>query len=144
MKGIIHYSINYEKLEIVSSVMDLSVLIDVNLSYKQHINLILASANKSLGFVIRNTRHFKNIDVIIKWYNALVRSKLEYAAIVWSPYRQVLIDNVEHLQNQFLCYLYFKLFCEVYPFGFSTEILRDLFHIPALHFKQCIYLGIRL
>ena len=33
-------------------------------------------------------------------YRALIRPKLEYASVVWSPWQQFLVDNIEKVQRR--------------------------------------------
>ncbi|KAL1446175.1 hypothetical protein WDU94_003691 [Cyamophila willieti] len=61
-----------------------------------------------LGFVIRNTQEFKNIDTIKTLYNAYVRSLLETNSSVWSPQYECHIRSLEQIQHKFLHYLSYK------------------------------------
>ena len=58
----------------------------------------VASATKTMGFLRRNLalapRHTKEVA-----FKALVRSQLEYAAPIWSPYRKLQIQEVEKVQR---------------------------------------------
>ncbi|KAI5631806.1 hypothetical protein NE865_15475 [Phthorimaea operculella] len=51
----------------------------------------------------------------ITLYNALVRSKLEFGAMVWNPHETKYSTMLEKIQNKFLRYLYLKMY-GVYPF----------------------------
>jgi hypothetical protein len=48
----------------------------------------------SLSVLYLNEHNFKYL------FQALVRPHLEYAAAVWSPYKQYDIDNIENVQRK--------------------------------------------
>jgi hypothetical protein len=124
--------INNKPLEQVYQVKDLGIWLDHKLTYKDHINYVINDANKLLGFVIRSTKHFNNIELIKLLFFSLVRSKIEYGIIVWFPYQQKAIQDLEIIQNKFLRYLYFKKFNVSCPRGFSTSELRNLFGVLSI------------
>ena len=88
------YHIDDDKLEQISCVRDLGVILDRSLSFDSHIDRICSSCHSILGFIKRRAREF-DISLTKMLYCSLVRSKLEYASIVWSPYTSGKIGNVE-------------------------------------------------
>lgn len=99
-----------------SDFKDLGVCFDGKLRFDVHIDTIVKKAFKTLGFVIRTCRKFHNPDTIIYLYNALVRTQLEYASPIWSPYYKEYIVRLERVQRRFTRYLFKK------------------FHIPYLEY----------
>jgi len=93
------YSINNEKLEQVCSIKDLGISIDSNMSFEKHTSQIVNDAYKKLGFIIRNAKCFNNIYCISVLYNSMVRSKLEYASVIWSPRYQSQQKRIEQIQK---------------------------------------------
>jgi hypothetical protein len=81
------------------------VLFDNKLSFTGHINSVIKKSWKTYGYIIRNTRDFSNISTLIHLFQSFVRSKLEYASIVWFPHHAVHIAGIEHLQRRFLKYV---------------------------------------
>ena len=78
---------------------DLEVHIDKNLPFEQHRQNITSAGNRIVGMIRRTFSHidrttFKCI------YKGLIRSKLEYAAPVWSPKRAWEIDLIEGVQRK--------------------------------------------
>ena len=77
----------------------LGVTLQSNLKWNKHIEEIIASANSILGLLRRNIKvaptHVKDLT-----YRALIRPKLEYASVVWSPWQQFHIDNIEKVQRR--------------------------------------------
>ena len=63
-----------------------------------HINKICKKVNASLGFLRRNLRHLPTTCKKTA-YLALVRSVLEYGAIVWDPHTKKDIDQLERVQR---------------------------------------------
>ena len=56
-------------------------------------------------------------------YSALVRSRMEYASIVWSPYTNSRIDPIESVQKQFLLFALRNLGFSGYRLPKYEEIL---------------------
>jgi hypothetical protein len=62
------------------------------------------SSFKSLGFVLRNGREFSDVDTLKLLYFTYVRSRLEYASIVWSPMYGVIINYCTIVGGCALCF----------------------------------------
>ena len=60
---------------------------------------LLVATNSILGLLRRN---IKVASTYVKdlAYRALIRPKLEYASVVWSPWQQFLVDNIEKVQRR--------------------------------------------
>lgn len=75
------------------------------MTWNNHINHILASANRSLGFLKRNLRqapaHLRKLA-----YTTLIRPKLEYASAIWDPHHSYLITDLEALQNRAVRFIF--------------------------------------
>jgi len=74
----------YKKIDCIK---DLGILIDSQLTFKDHIQDKINKAYSMIGLLKRN---FINMDckTFILLYKALVRPHLEYANSVWSPYKK--------------------------------------------------------
>ncbi|KAI5646417.1 hypothetical protein NE865_01350 [Phthorimaea operculella] len=86
-----------------------------DLSFKTHITEICSKAFRNLGFILRQTCDFDNVAAVKSLYNALVRSRLEFGAMVWNPHQEKYTSMVEKLQNKFARALYLRQY-GVYPF----------------------------
>jgi hypothetical protein len=64
-------------------------------------------------------------------YNALVRCKLEYNALVWHLPEKCYILMVEKVQKAFLRSLFYKEY-GYYPFMFRTELFLDMIGYNSL------------
>lgn len=100
------YKINNEKLIKVEQIRDLGVLFSSDLSFVSHINQITNKAKSLLGFIKRNTRDFHDPYTLKSLYTSLVRSVLEYASVLWTPYYEVHSSKIESIQKQFLEYAF--------------------------------------
>ena len=93
------YQIDGEILQQVDSNPYLGLTISEDLQWKTHITNMTKKANSSLGFLRRNLKYCsedcKRLSNI-----ALVRSILEYGAVVWDPYQSRDIIAVEKVQRQ--------------------------------------------
>ena len=68
------------------------------MDWGQHISDISSKATKTLGFLGRNLA-FATTGTKEVAYITLVRPKLEYAALFWSPYSKPQINQVEKVQS---------------------------------------------
>ena len=75
---------------------------------------MLKDSFKVLGFIIRNTREFRNPDCLNMLFHTMVLAKLEYCSVIWFPIYTCHVNDIEKLQRRFLKFLAFK--CDgVYP-----------------------------
>jgi hypothetical protein len=72
------------------------------------------------------------ISTLIHLFQSFVRSKLEYASIIWFPHHAVHIASIEHLQRRFLKYLCFREDERYPPIGYSQTILLERFSFKTL------------
>lgn len=89
-------------------VRDLGVYFDCKLNFDHHITLKCNEAMKMLGFLKRTCYFFKDKIAIMTLYNSYVRSKLEYASLVWEPFYENQKLQIERVQKKFLRYFIWK------------------------------------
>jgi len=118
--GIIHYGkhnthISYKlgDKDISSNnlIKDLGVIFQDDLSFKEHINKIVASANSKLG-IIRNTFHEITKDNFIVLYKSFVRPILEYCCTTWAPHFVMFHNDIEKVQRR------------------ATKLVKGIAHLP--------------
>lgn len=102
------YSIGNENLNYSAVIKDLGVWFDEKLSFAEHVARISLKGLNILGFVTRNCRGL-SLSVAKLLYISLVRSNMEYATVVWSPFYQTHKDTLERVQNRFLRYAGLRL-----------------------------------
>lgn len=96
------YVMETELLERVTSICDLGVTIDSKIRFNEHVVITAARAFSVLGFIRRHASGFTDIYALRTLYCSLVRSILEYAAPVWSPYYVAHILTIERVQKKFV------------------------------------------
>ena len=70
----------------------------------KHIDTVISKARATLGLVKFFSRGFNNSRATKTLYCTLVRSLLEYAALVWSPVAACHINRLESIQKQFVLF----------------------------------------
>lgn len=132
------YSVVGEELERPGSLKDLGVIFDPMLTFVEHINKVVLEAGRILGFVVRNCRNFDDSRVFKTLFFSYVRSKLEYASLIWNPYYACHVNNIERIQKRFLKYLTFKL-DGVYPErGIEYNALLNRYNFTTLERRRII------
>lgn len=98
------YSLLNTSLIRVTNIKDLGILLDSQMTFKLHYDLVVSKSLKMLGFIKRRASEFQNLWVTKTLYCSLVRSTLEYGCVVWSPYHQVHASALESIQKKFLLF----------------------------------------
>ena len=103
-KSLFHYQLNGTILKHVTNNPYLGILFSQDLSWSDHITKISKKANSTLGFLQRN---LKNCPRKCKQaaYLSLIRSVLEYGAILWDPHLQKDVDMLERVQRKALRFI---------------------------------------
>ncbi|KAL1448429.1 hypothetical protein WDU94_013865 [Cyamophila willieti] len=103
-----NYKIYEHVLSRKTTIKDLGVYLDHDLKFSSHIDNVVSKGYRNLGFIQRNSRHFKNPKTYKTLYCSLVRSSLEYCSTLWSPHYITDIEIIEKIQKKFLRSLGFK------------------------------------
>lgn len=98
------YSFGGHKLISVDTFLDLGILLDQRLNFRQHISLTVNKAYGALGFMKRWSKEFSDPLVTKRLYTSLVRCILEYGSIIWNPVYNIHINLIESVQKQFLLF----------------------------------------
>ena len=77
---------------------DIGVIIDSNLEFDKHVYFKVHKANSTMA-VIRRSCQKLDEDMFVPLYKALVRTHLDYACCIWSPYKQKYKDALENVQR---------------------------------------------
>lgn len=103
-KNPIHYNYRLMDTEIerVNQIKDLGVILDSQLTSKQHVSYVVDKASRTLGCIFRIAKNFTDIYCIKSLYCSLSRSILEYCCEVWSPNYNNGIERIESVQRRFL------------------------------------------
>lgn len=93
------YTIADHELSRESSVRDLGVTIETNLSWNKHIQSSVAKANRTMGCVKRAVGYHVEEKVKKQLYCSLVRPQLEYCSPLWNGTTRKNTFHVERLQR---------------------------------------------
>ena len=88
------------KLDRVDVEKDLGILVTHNLSWNNHVDVVSSTAQKMLNVLYRTCKDINDISTKKLLYIAWVRSRLEYASVVWSPHAKRNINNLEQVQHR--------------------------------------------
>jgi hypothetical protein len=66
------YTITGTKLEEVSTIKDLGVVMDSKLRFSSYLDNIISESIKSLGFILRSSNDFKNPSTVVVLYNSYI------------------------------------------------------------------------
>ena len=91
-------NVNHE-LEYITEEKDIGVIIDCKLEFDKHVNFKINKASGIMA-VIRRSFITLNESNFVPLYKALVRSHLDYASHIWSPYKQKYKDALENVQRR--------------------------------------------
>jgi hypothetical protein len=97
-----HLKVNGSILSRRESIKDLGVIFDSKLSFVEHIGTIAGTAFRALGFVLRISKEFSDVETLKLLYITYVRSRLEYASLVWPPIYDVHSSLIQLVQRSFL------------------------------------------
>lgn len=85
-------------------VRDLGVLVDQKFTLIAHMERSITRARQSMGYIKSVSKGQFDTRALVVLYNAYVRSKLGFASVIWDPYQQNYIDDIESVQKQFVLY----------------------------------------
>lgn len=132
------YNMNNVNLEPVTTVEDLGILFDTKLSFNDQLTHTVKQSHKTLGFILRNSRHFKCKKTLVMLFTSFVRSKFDYCSVVWCPYYVKFIHMVERVQMKFIKFANFIL---VNQFTSNSNYLQNLtsFNLMSLYNRRVFF-----
>ncbi|XP_068712151.1 uncharacterized protein [Montipora foliosa] len=93
------YTLNGSQIMSVTTEKDLGVHVSTKLSWNNHIDVTISKANKMLSMIKRTCTNECDQKTLVILYKSLVRSRLEYASQVWSPFTKEKITALERVQR---------------------------------------------
>jgi hypothetical protein len=113
-------------------IKDLGVHIDSKLHFHQHVDFLFSHAMKLLGLTRTITFSFSTLDSSLMLYIAIVRSKLEYASVVWNSITNTDSNKLERLQRTFSALCHNRVFQDVDYHYINT---LDKLNLQTLHVR---------
>ena len=103
------YRIENSLINRTERIKDLGILFDTKLQFIEHIHEMVSKSFRTYGFIYRNCRDFTYTRTLCSLFFSLVRSQLEYGALIWFPIYQIHIQHIEHVQRVFFNFYAFYL-----------------------------------
>ena len=97
---------------------DLGVKFSADMKVSEQCRIAVSKGNKILG-LIRRTIMYKEKQLIIPLYKAIVRPHLEYCIQAWRPYHKKDIDKLEKIQRRAT-----KMISELRDFSYESRLLQ--------------------
>ena len=91
-------NVNHELEYNITEEKDIGVIIDCKLKFDKHVNFKINNASGIMA-VIRRYFITLNESNFVPLYKALVRSHLDYASYIWSPYKQKYKDATKQIND---------------------------------------------
>ena len=132
------YNVNGILMERSQTFKDLGVVFDSKLAFIDHINTTVNSASKIYGFIYRNCRRFSNVETIRLLFCSLVRSRLEYASLIWYPIYDVHCLSLESVQRRFLKFMVYLEDGIYPPRGCEQSLLLSRYNLLSLETRRNI------
>ena len=111
-------------------VKSLEILIDSNLTWKQHILFISLKTSKSLGILSR-LRHFVSTDTLLSIYRSLILPHITYGIAIWGQAAKTNLDKLLILRKAALRLIH----CA--PYRSHAIPLFNHSNILPLNFQYC-------
>jgi hypothetical protein len=83
----------------IDFIEDLGVFIYAKLHFHNHVNYIFSHCIKLLGLVRSFTFNFSSLECMLRLCITLVRSKLEYASVVWNSITSTDANKLERISR---------------------------------------------
>ena len=99
----------------------LGVTFSADVTVSQH-SRIAASKGNQIVWLIGKTITYKEKQLIVPLYNAIVRPHLEYCIQAWRPYRKKDIDKLERIKRRTT-----KLIPELRDLTYESPLLQCVF-----------------
>lgn len=88
----------------VEEFRDLGIPINVKMTFGGHVERITSRARQSMGYIKRISHGQFGVRALKVLYSSYVRSKLEFASVIWDPHVCVYRDDIESVQKQFVMF----------------------------------------
>ena len=123
-------------LECKDFIKYLGVLMDKNLTWKQHIEHVLSKISKTVGMIAK-IRHFVPKHTLINIYNSLILPYLSYGLVIWGQACKTNWDCLLKLQKRALRFIHFaKKQDHAIPLFVNSKILP----INCLYYEHVVNL----
>jgi hypothetical protein len=78
-------------------------MLDSKLCFHYHVNFVYSQAFRTIGLIRHVTYNFSSLNSLVTLYNALIKSKPEYAPVVWDNLTLMDSTKMENIQKLPIC-----------------------------------------
>ena len=94
-----NYYMNQIKIENVEFEKDIGVIFDNELEFDRHITEKINKAHSIYGMLRRTFKHLDE-KTFIPLFKSMSRSQLDYASVIWNPYKEKYNEQIEKVQRR--------------------------------------------
>ena len=94
-----NYYMNQVKIENVEFEKDIGVIFDNELEFDRHITEKTNKAHSIYGMLRRTFKHLDE-KTFIPLFKSMSRSQLDYASVIWNPYKKKYNEQIEKVQRR--------------------------------------------
>lgn len=119
----------------VNRVLDykyLGVIFTHNMTWSKHIDYVCNKALKKLGY-LRRTLSKSPKETKLLLFKSLIRPIVDYASVVWNPYKQCEINRLEAIQKKAV-----RFICHRYDRDFSPSSTLSSLNLTSLSSRRRI------
>jgi cell division protein FtsW (lipid II flippase) len=113
------YQLCHAAITRTSSIKGLGVFFDSKLHFHNHVDFIFSECIKLFGFIRSLTFRFSSLDCLYLLYFTSLKSKLEYASVVWNSITSTDANKLERIKQKFASVCFYRFS----PLMFLTDIL---------------------
>jgi hypothetical protein len=103
------------------------------LHFYQHVDCLFSHSIKLLVLIRTMTFSFSTVDSLLMLYIAIIRSKLEYAAVVWNSISNTDSIKLECIQRKFAALCHNRFFQDV---DYNSTNTLDKLNLQTLHVRR--------
>ena len=111
----VKFKLNGKRLNPISTVKYLGVLLDEHLLWTKQVNWVNSKLNQTIG-ILSKLRYSTTLPILKIFYHSLFGSHLQYGAQLWVQGNCVNRNNIQKLQNQALRKITFNSMILLTPF----------------------------
>jgi hypothetical protein len=94
------YFVKYVLILGAECIKDLCVMLDSKLYFHCQVDFVYSHALSTLGLIRLITYNLSSLDSLVVLHIALIRSKLEYASVVWNKLTSTDSNKIENIQRK--------------------------------------------
>jgi hypothetical protein len=118
------YQLCHGAITRASNIKDLGVFFDSKSYFHNHVDFIFSECIKLLGLIRSITFRFCSLGYLYLVYFTLVRSKLEYASVVWNSITSTDANKLERIQQKFASVCFYRFLPHV-PYSYTLAIEKE-------------------